>query len=55
MASPSLIAAVSEPTVTVPEPKKFWRIPAGDHVEGLKVAGQEYERRVSQFFENSLR
>ena len=34
------------------EPKYFWRIPAGDHVGGLEVAGQEYERRVSQFFDS---
>jgi uncharacterized protein len=37
------------------EPKQFWRIPTGGHIDGIKVARDEYERRVGQFFENSLR
>jgi uncharacterized protein len=36
-------------------PKWFWRIPTGGHIDGLKVAGEEYARRVSQFFDESLR
>jgi fermentation-respiration switch protein FrsA (DUF1100 family) len=37
------------------EPKQFWRIPSGGHVNGLKAAGREYELRVGQFFAESLR
>ncbi len=37
------------------EPKQFWRIPTGGHVEGLDVAGPEYQARVSRFFTESLR
>ena len=37
------------------EPKQFWRIPTGGHVDGLNVAGVEYEKRVSRFFQDSLR
>jgi uncharacterized protein len=37
------------------EPKQIWRIPTGGHVDGLTVAGREYERRVGQFFAESLR
>jgi fermentation-respiration switch protein FrsA (DUF1100 family) len=35
-------------------PKQFWKIPAGGHADGHKVARQEYERRVSEFFEQTL-
>jgi uncharacterized protein len=37
------------------QPKEFWRIPEGGHAQGHKVARQEYERRVSAFFEAALR
>ena len=37
------------------EPKQFWRIPTGGHIDGLTVAADEYKKRVSQFFEESLR
>jgi fermentation-respiration switch protein FrsA (DUF1100 family) len=37
------------------EPKQFWRIPSGGHVNGLKAAGREYELRAGQFFAESLR
>jgi fermentation-respiration switch protein FrsA (DUF1100 family) len=37
------------------DPKQFWRISTGGHIDGLKVAHDEYERRVSQFFDESLR
>ena len=37
------------------EPKQFWRIPTGGHIDGIKVARDEYQRRVSQFFQDSLR
>ena len=36
------------------EPKFIWRIPAGGHADGHKVARQEYERRVIEFFDWSL-
>jgi fermentation-respiration switch protein FrsA (DUF1100 family) len=35
-------------------PKQLWEIPTGGHIAGHKVARQEYERRVSEFFENTL-
>ena len=37
------------------EPKQFWRIPDGGHIDGIKVAREEYERRVSAFFDESLK
>jgi fermentation-respiration switch protein FrsA (DUF1100 family) len=37
------------------DPKQFWRIPTGGHIDGLKVAGDQYRERVSRFFEESLR
>ena len=37
------------------EPKQFWRISEGGHIAGHKVVPQEYERRVAQFFEDSLK
>ncbi len=37
------------------EPKQFWRIPTGGHIDGLNVARAEYEQRVSGFFRDSLR
>jgi fermentation-respiration switch protein FrsA (DUF1100 family) len=37
------------------EPKEFWRIPTGGHVDGHDVAREEYERRVTKFFEDGLR
>ena len=36
------------------EPKSIWRVPTGGHVDGHKVAREEYERRVIGFFEASL-
>ena len=35
-------------------PKQYWKIPTGGHIDGHKVARQEYERRVSEFFAQSL-
>jgi fermentation-respiration switch protein FrsA (DUF1100 family) len=37
------------------EPKQFWRIPTGGHIDGIKVARDEYQRRVAQFFEETLK
>ena len=36
------------------DPKSIWRIPAGGHANGHRVARQEYERRVIEFFDQSL-
>jgi fermentation-respiration switch protein FrsA (DUF1100 family) len=36
------------------EPKSIWRIPTGGHIAGHVVARQEYERRVIEFFDQSL-
>jgi fermentation-respiration switch protein FrsA (DUF1100 family) len=36
------------------EPKSIWRIPTGGHIAGHTVARQEYERRVIEFFDQSL-
>jgi fermentation-respiration switch protein FrsA (DUF1100 family) len=36
------------------EPKFIWRIPTGGHIAGHVVARQEYERRVIEFFDQSL-
>ena len=37
------------------EPKSIWRIPSGGHIAGHSVARQEYERRVIEFFDQSLK
>ena len=37
------------------EPKEIWRIPTGGHIEGYVVAREEYERRVTEFFDRALR
>lgn len=37
------------------EPKQFWRIPTGGHIDGIRVAREEYRRRVGDFFEQNLR
>jgi fermentation-respiration switch protein FrsA (DUF1100 family) len=37
------------------EPKEFWIVPAGSHAEGHTVAREEYERRVTEFFDRGLR
>lgn len=35
-------------------PKSIWIILGGDHIDGIKVNPQEYERRVIGFFDTSL-
>jgi len=36
-------------------PKTIWRIPEAGHVGGLEARPREYERRVTRFFDDSLR
>ncbi len=36
------------------EPKEFWLIPDANHNQGLQVAGDEYRRRVREFFDKHL-
>ena len=36
------------------EPKEFWLIPEANHNQGLHVAGEEYRRRVREFFDRHL-
>jgi dipeptidyl aminopeptidase/acylaminoacyl peptidase len=36
------------------EPKRFWLIPHADHARGWQEAGEEYERRVVDFFSETL-
>ncbi|MEX2236761.1 MAG: alpha/beta fold hydrolase [Dehalococcoidia bacterium] len=36
------------------EPKELWMIPEAGHAKGLEVAGDEYERRVADFFRHYL-
>lgn len=36
------------------EPKEFWLIPKANHNRGLEVAGEEYRRRVRDFFDRHL-
>ena len=36
------------------EPKRFWFIAGADHACGWQAAGAEYERRVSDFFQETL-
>ena len=36
------------------EPKELWVVPGGGHGRNYKVASQEYERRVSDFFNQAL-
>jgi dipeptidyl aminopeptidase/acylaminoacyl peptidase len=35
-------------------PKEFWLIPEANHNKGLEVAGEEYRRRVREFFDLHL-
>jgi fermentation-respiration switch protein FrsA (DUF1100 family) len=35
-------------------PKEFWLIPEANHNKGLEVAGEEYRRRVREFFDQQL-
>ena len=35
-------------------PKDFWVVPSARHNEGVRVAGEEYERKVSEFFQRHL-
>lgn len=37
------------------EPKRFWLIAGADHARGWQAAGEEYERRVIAFFQETLR
>jgi fermentation-respiration switch protein FrsA (DUF1100 family) len=37
------------------EPKQVWWIPTGGHIDGHVVAPREYERRVIEFLDRSLR
>ncbi len=37
-----------------PGPKEFWLVPGAKHNQGLQVAGEEYRRRVLEFFEQHL-
>lgn len=36
------------------EPKRYWLIPNADHARGWQFAGVEYERRVVEFFRETL-
>jgi fermentation-respiration switch protein FrsA (DUF1100 family) len=36
------------------EPKRFWLIAGADHARGWQTAGEEYERRVTAFFRETL-
>jgi dipeptidyl aminopeptidase/acylaminoacyl peptidase len=36
------------------EPKRYWLIPNADHARGWQFAGEEYERRVVEFFRETL-
>ena len=36
------------------EPKQIWRVPAGGHTDGIDVRPDEYERRVTRFFDRAL-
>jgi len=36
------------------EPKEFWVVPSARHNEGVRMAGEEYERRVTEFFHRHL-
>lgn len=37
------------------EPKELWLIPEAGHTDGMKVAAEEYRRRVTAFFDRHLR
>jgi dipeptidyl aminopeptidase/acylaminoacyl peptidase len=37
------------------EPKEFWLIPGAEHGATLAAAGNEYEKRVGEFFDKNLR
>jgi pimeloyl-ACP methyl ester carboxylesterase len=36
------------------EPKEMWLIPGANHNQGLHIAGDEYRRRVREFFDKNL-
>lgn len=36
------------------EPKELWLIPGAEHIRGYRVAGEEYEKRLTGFFEKAL-
>ncbi len=36
------------------EPKELWLVPGAKHNQALQVAGDEYRRRVLEFFEKHL-
>jgi len=36
------------------EPKRYWLIPDAEHARGWQYAGEEYERRVTAFFTETL-
>ena len=36
------------------EPKRFWLIENSEHARGWQFAGAEYERRVTDFFRETL-
>lgn len=36
------------------EPKRYWLIPRSDHARGWQFAGEEYERRLLDFFRTAL-
>jgi fermentation-respiration switch protein FrsA (DUF1100 family) len=35
-------------------PREFWVVPGAKHNQGLQLAGDEYRRRVLEFFERHL-
>lgn len=37
------------------EPKELWEVPDAKHVGGLDAHPEEYERRVTEFFDRALR
>ena len=36
------------------DPKEFWLVPGAKHNQALQVAGDEYRRRVLEFFERHV-
>ncbi|MDY7040409.1 MAG: hypothetical protein SVX38_06070 [Chloroflexota bacterium] len=36
------------------EPKTLWIIPEADHINGLNVRPEEYEKRIVRFFNQAL-
>ena len=37
------------------EPKELWAIPVGGHGGTVAAAGNEYEKKVGEFFDNYLK